>query len=566
MDYETKNAYTVTLTVSDGQLTATINITINVSDVNEAPTFTDGDSITREIAENTSAGENIGTVVTATDPDNDTLTYSLGGTDASAFALESTTGQLRTSSALDYETKSLYTLVLTASDGNLTDTITVTINVTDVQERAEQQVGEVETPTNNDPVFTEGSTATRTVLEGTSSGVDIGTAVSATDADGHSLTYTLGGTDATAFSMDTTNGQLRTSAALDYETKTAYTVTITVSDGNDGTDEITVTINVTDVDETPTNNEPKSNDVDETPTNNEPKSNDLDETPTNNEPVSNEVNNGPVFDEGSSTTRAVSENTGSGVDIGAAVSATDPDDDTLTYGLEGTDATAFSINSTNGQIRTSAALDYETKSSYSVSVSASDGRLTDTISVTINITDIDETVPNIAPVFTEGITATRSIAENTAAGTNIGAAITARDTDGNTLIYTLGGTDASAFRIVSTTGQLQTNAALDYETKSSYAVSVSVSDGTLTDTISVTINITDIDETVPNLAPVFTEGITATRSIAENTAAGDKHRCCNHCHGCRWEYFDVYPWWHGCVRVSYRQYYRAAANQCCAGL
>ena len=520
LDYETKNSYAVTLTVSDGKRNDVINVTINVSNVNEAPTFTDGSSTTREIAENTSAGENIGAVIIATDPDNDTLTYSLGGTDASAFTLETTTGQLRTSEALDYETKSLYTLVLTASDGNLTDTIAVTINVTDVQERAEQQDVEVDTPTNNAPVFTEGSTATRTVLEETSSGVDIGAVVSATDADGHSLTYTLGGTDADSFSIVKTNGQLRTSAALDYETKTSYTVTITVSDGNDGTDAITVTINVTDVDETPTNNVPKSNDVDETPTNNEPKSNDLDETPTNNEPKSNEVNNGPVFDEGSSTTRAVSENTGSGVDIGAAVSATDPDDDTLTYGLEGTDATAFSINSTNGQIRTSAALDYETKSSYSVAVSASDGRLTDTISVTINITDIDETVPNLAPVFTEGITATRSIAENTAAGTNIGAAITARDTDGNTLIYTLGGTDASAFRIVSISGQLQTNAALDYETKSSYSVSVSVSDGTLTDTISVTINITDIDETVPNRAPVFTEGNTATRSIAENTGSG----------------------------------------------
>ena len=530
LDYETKSSYTVTLTVSDGKLNDTITVTINVSNVNEAPTFTDGNSVTREIAENTAAGENIGAVITATDPDDNTLTYSLGGTDASAFALGTTTGQLRTSAALDYETKSLYTLVLTASDGNLTDTIAVTINVTDVQERSEKQVDEVETSTNNAPIFTEGSTATRTVLEGTSSGVDIGVAVSATDADGHSLTYTLGDTDAAAFSIDSTSGQLRTSAALDYETKTSYTVTITVSDGNDGTDAITVTINVTDVDETPTNNVPKSND--------------LEETPTNNEPVSDKVNSGPVFDEGSSTTRAVSENTGSGVDIGAAVSATDPDDDTLTYSLRGTDATAFSINSTNGQIRTSAALDYETKSSYTVSVSASDGTLTDTISVTININDIDETVPNRAPVFTEGNTATRSIAENTTVGTNIGAAITATDADGNTLTYTLGGTDAAAFSIDSTSGQLRTSAALDYETKTSYTVTITVSDGNDgTDAITVTINVTDVDETptnnVPksndleetptnnepvsdkvNSGPVFDEGSSTTRAVSENTGSG----------------------------------------------
>ena len=55
------------------------------------------------------------------------------------------------------------------------------------------------------------------------------------------------GTDAASFSLVRSSGQLRTKASLDYETKTSYTVTITVSDGNDGGDRITVTVNVTDV-------------------------------------------------------------------------------------------------------------------------------------------------------------------------------------------------------------------------------------------------------------------------------------------------------------------------------
>ena len=67
---------------------------------------------------------------------------------------------------------------------------------------------------------------------------------------------------------------------------------------------------------------------------------------------------------------------------------------------------------------------------------------------------------NNAPVFTDGTTTTRSVPENTAANTNIGPAVSATDTDNDTLTYTLGGTDAAAFSIVSTTGQLQTNAAL----------------------------------------------------------------------------------------------------------
>ena len=57
--------------------------------------------------------------------------------------------------------------------------------------------------------------------------------------------------------------------------------------------------------------------------------------------------------------------------------------------------------------------------------------------------------PNAAPVFSEGITATRTIAENTAANTNIGTPVTATDANNDLLTYTLGGTDAAAFQIVS---------------------------------------------------------------------------------------------------------------------
>ena len=109
----------------------------------------------------------------------------------------------------------------------------------------------------------------------------------------------------------------------------------------------------------------------------------------------------------------------------------------------------------------------------------------------------EATTTNTAPVFTDGESTTRTVAENTAASVNIGMAIAATDANNDELTYTLGGTDAAAFDIESTTGQLQTKAALDYETKTSYTVSVSVSDGSLTDTITVTINVTDLDDTPP---------------------------------------------------------------------
>ena len=126
---------------------------------------------------------------------------------------------------------------------------------------------------------------------------------------------------------------------------------------------------------------------------------------------------------------------------------------------------AFSIVNTSGQLRTNVALDHETKASYSVTVTATDGdNLSDTTTVTISVTDVNE-----APSFANS-TATRSIAENTAANANIEDPLTATDPDtDDTLTYTLGGADAASFNIDGTNGQLQTKAALDYETQTSYS-------------------------------------------------------------------------------------------------
>ena len=84
---------------------------------------------------------------------------------------------------------------------------------------------------------------------------------------------------------------------------------------------------------------------------------------------------------------------------------------------------------------------------------------------------------NVPPVFTEGADTLRTIAENVAIGTDVGLPVTATDANkGTTLTYTLSGNiDAAAFDLDSETGQLKTKAALDYETKTSYTISKSLS-------------------------------------------------------------------------------------------
>ena len=84
---------------------------------------------------------------------------------------------------------------------------------------------------------------------------------------------------------------------------------------------------------------------------------------------------------------------------------------------------------------------------------------------------------NAIPQFPQSETRARSVTENTPADTDIGAAFAATDADsGDTLTYSLGGSDAASFDINKDTGQLQTKAALDFETTPSYSLTVTATD------------------------------------------------------------------------------------------
>ena len=405
---------------------------------------------------------------------------------------------------------------------------------------------------NRNPAFSSRS-HTFNVAENTPPGTDVGSLVLALDPDGDTLTYSLEGVDVDSFDIIATSGggQIQTRAALNYEDKASYSVAVRARDGRGGTDAVNVTIRVTDVNteapdtpfaptvaalsstslqvswDAPENAGPPITDYDYryqtltdsgwtvvtnttirdttvtvdglTPSTSydvEVRAKNAEGTSEWSNPgngATNEpgANNPPVFSDGQSATRSVSASSPTGTPIGEPVTATDADtSDTLTYSLEGRDAASFAINETNGQILTKSGVTLIAGETYTVTVAVDDG--TDIARITVAI-EATAAPPNNPPVFSAA-TATRSVSEDAAAGTNVGSPVSATDSDpGDTLTYALGGADAASFTIAAASGQIRTSAALDYETRASYTVTVTANDGTVDSVpITVTINVTQV--------------------------------------------------------------------------
>ena len=207
---------------------------------------------------------------------------------------------------------------------------------------------------------------------------------------------------------------------------------------------------------------------------------------------SNPANTAPHFVvQASSTSRRVFENTEADQDIGTPVSAHDDDSELLVYTLGGADAASFDISRNNGQLKTKAPLDYETKRVYVVEVTATDPSGA-AASILVFIGVINENEP-------AQITGTSAVdfAEN---GTATVASFTARDPERRSIRWSLGGRDADRFTI--SRGALRFKRLPNHEDPHSalegaglaernvYRVTLEASGGTH----DVAVRVTDVDE------------------------------------------------------------------------
>ena len=355
---------------------------------NNAPVFS-GTTATRSFQENegdatTTSAMDLGAAFSATDADSsDTLTYTLEGPDAEFFAIDTidrNTVQLRTRSGVNYdhEAKPRYSVTVKVDDGTASDTIVVTVTVTNLLERPLQP-----RPPAVSPVAGSATSLSVSWIAPSNAGRPRITS--------YDLQYREGTTGPWRNGPQNVTGTSTTISDLDADTLYQVHVRATNAEGDsDWSDPGSGRTN------SQGNNNPpnQGNNNPGTQGNNNPPN--LGNNNPGTQGNENRQNNAPQFS-ADTDTRSLPETIGdvalrSAINIGEPIEATDDDSDPLTYSLEGPDARYFTIDRTSGQIRTRPGViyDYETRPTYTVTVKVSDGRANTTIEVTINVEDLPE--------------------------------------------------------------------------------------------------------------------------------------------------------------------------------
>ncbi|HIF9098908.1 TPA: tandem-95 repeat protein, partial [Photobacterium damselae] len=414
-DFNGEDSFTVVVDDGNGG-TDTITVTVNVTPVNDAPV---GENVTTETQEETAVTGQL----TATDADGDNLTFKPGTNPENGSVTINADGSWEYVPNPDFNGEDSFTVVVDDGNGG-SDTITVTVNVT---------------PTNDAPIGDDVGTETQedTAVTGQ---------LTATDVDGDNLTFKQG--------SDPTNGQVTVNpdGSWEYVPNPDFngedSFTVVVDDGNGGSDTITVTVNVTPVNDAPVGEDVSAETQEET----------------------------AVIDQ---------------------LTATDVDGDNLTF-KPGT-------NPENGQVTVNADgsweyvpnTDFNGEDSFTVVVDDGNGG-SDTITVTVNVTPVND-----APVGED-------VSAETQEETAVTGQLTATDVDGDNLTFKPGTNPENGSVTVNPDGSWEYVPNPDFNGEDSFTVVVDDGNGG-TDTITVTVNVTPVND-----AP---EGEDVSAETQEETAA-----------------------------------------------
>ncbi|KAH9512466.1 hypothetical protein Btru_038483 [Bulinus truncatus] len=451
-DYDLDKAGTSALTileliVSDGgspALTGTTSLTISIIADNEfTPTIQSQTTSPISIPEDTPVGTSIAKF-TGSDQDigaEGVLAYSFSLTNSpvcpsNPFSIDSS-GTITVSSELNFDTCHLYIIQVEIKDSGVSPMSvsgSLTVSITDVN--------------NHQPTCT---VLYKTVPLSETAVLNAQvTTISCSDADtGDTLTYTAL-TNADTFGF--TGNKMTLLKAVDYDSTTQYyDVDVQVSDG---INKQTVKVRVI---------------------------------------LDHENEHTPAF--ATNPTVSVTENDMSHPEL-LTYTATDIDyspDNIVAYEIQSGNSSLFGIDVSSGKISLKSPLDYENVKVYVLQIIAKDGgNLKGTGTVTVSVLDVNDNAPT-CPQYTY----VQTVPENQSPGVivnNLGCT----DSDGTTINYYL--PSGSPFSIPSGTNNVNLDATLDYESTSSYTLTVSVTDSgnpVLSSTILIYVDVVNVNDGGP---------------------------------------------------------------------
>ena len=348
-------------------------ITLQITDGNDAPTFTAGSTDSYSIDENlTDIAANVNPATDEETPD--TLTYSITGTDAALFNVDAANGDLSFKTAPDYED---------AQDSNKDNVYRFNLISTDDGGMTAKQAIEVEVDDVSAALTM--SLSSTTVNEGVT-GVVV-TPTLTNDDSSNDVTFTFnGGDDDGLFNIDEDTGAISFKSVPDFEnpddvgsspTDNAYEVDVLVTDSEGTTATTSITITVANIDDEDPAFSAASTTAPFTSANTTEGSLSVD--------VAEDSTNVPVF--------AVAFSNGEALPAPTPLSV-------VTYSLSTNAGTSNFDISTAGMISltASAELDFETRDTIQLTVTATDGEGdTAKTTVQVNVTDVDEDPVYTAP-------------------------------------------------------------------------------------------------------------------------------------------------------------------------
>ena len=404
-------------------------ITLQITDGNDAPTFTAGTTDSYSIDENLTniaANDN-----PATDEETtDTLDYSITGTDAALFNVDAANGDLSFKTAPDYED---------AQDSNKDNVYRFNLIATDDGGKTAKQAIEVEV---DDVAAALTMAATSpTVNEGVT-GVIV-TPTLTNDDSSNDVTFTFnGGDDDDLFNIDEDTGAISFKSVPDFEnpddggatpSDNAYEVDILVTDSEGTTAATSITISVANINDEDPAFSSASTTATFTSANTTEGSLSVD--------VAEDSTSAPVF--------AVVFDNGEGAPAPATSSA-------VTYSLSTNAGTSnFDISAAGViSLTASAELDFESRDTIQLTVTATDGEGdTAKTTVQVNVTDVDEAPEYTAPANPVSVDSD----EDVDIGDEIEDAFV--DPEGTAMTFTVVAPTAgtSALTVATTAGVLQYN-------------------------------------------------------------------------------------------------------------